>query len=74
MNWFTNRLKESSTWKGIAVILSIAGLTNSEAVSDMLVVVGPQLVEQVSVLITTVIGAWEVFRKEKKVEIPQIPD
>lgn len=66
MNWFMKRLREPSTWKGLLFIASMAGYNQSEEVSNMLTIVGPQFVEQVTSLITLGLGAWEVIRREKK--------
>jgi hypothetical protein len=53
MSWVIDRLKESSTWKGLIVLLGVVGVSLSAEQSQAIVAAGLAL-----------IGAIEVFRKE----------
>jgi hypothetical protein len=50
-----NRLKEKSTWAGLATIVALVGLK-----------VSPDQLGAVSTAAIALIGLFEVFRKEKK--------
>jgi len=50
-----DRLKEKSTWAGLATIAAIVGLK-----------LDPQQLGAISTAVIGLIGAYEVFRKEKK--------
>lgn len=54
MNWFIERLKEASTWRGLSLLLGVAG-----------VAVDPDLVMEIGMAVGTLVGAFEVIRKEK---------
>lgn len=49
------RLKEKSTWAGLATIVALAGLK-----------VDPTQLGAISTAVIGLIGVYEVFRKEKK--------
>lgn len=53
--WLIERLKEASTWKGISLLLGVAG-----------VAVDPAMVVDIGMAVGTIIGAIDVMRKEKK--------
>lgn len=55
MDWIIERLQEQSTWKGITLLLGVAG-----------VAVDPSLVMEIGMAVGTIIGAINVARKEKK--------
>lgn len=55
MAWIIERLKEPSTWKGLSLLLGVAG-----------VAVDPALVVEVGMAVGTIIGAIDVVRKECK--------
>lgn len=52
-----NYARQPSTWKGISILLSAAG-----------VAVSPELMTGVSSVVISAIGLWEVFRNERKGE------
>jgi len=47
------KLKEKSTWAGLAVVLAVAGLP-----------VPPGVVEQVAMAVAGAVGIYEIVRKE----------
>lgn len=55
ITYIADRLKEASTWKGIATLSGVLGLTLS-----------PQHWETIGSAVVGIIAAIEVFRKEKK--------
>ena len=63
------KLNEPSTWKGMTFILSLAGFGLSQNVSDALVIVGPQVIQGISVVITGCLGLWEIWRKENAAHV-----
>jgi PII-like signaling protein len=54
MDWILDRLKEASTWRGVTVLLGAIGIG-----------VSPDLVAQIGLIVTAIIGAIEILRKEK---------
>lgn len=54
MEWIIERLKEASTWRGLTVLLGAIGIT-----------ISPDLVAQIGLAVTAIIGAIEIWRKEK---------
>lgn len=54
MEWILERLKEPSTWKGLAGLLGAIG-----------VAISPELIGQIGAAVIAIIGAIEVVRKEK---------
>ena len=55
MDWFLERLKEPSTWRGLTGLLAAVG-----------VVVSPDLIAQIGAAVVAILGVIEVARKEKK--------
>lgn len=55
MEWILERLKEPSTWSGLAGLLGAIG-----------VAVSPDLIVQIGTIVVAVVGAIEIIRKEKK--------
>ena len=51
--WISQRLREPSTWKGLAVLAGVAGVN-----------INPDLVVQIGSAVAMVIGSIEVGRKE----------
>jgi len=54
MDWVLERLKEASTWRGLATLLGAAG-----------VVLSPEFWLQIGAVVGAVLGAIEIYRKEK---------
>lgn len=54
MEWIIRRLKEPSSWRGIVVLLSIAGVTLSAELQEQIIVVG-----------SAAIALIEIIRKER---------
>jgi hypothetical protein len=54
MEWIIERLKEASTWRGIVTLLGAIGIS-----------ISPELVNQIGLVVVAIIGAIEVWRKEK---------
>lgn len=52
-SWILSRLKEPSTWKGVAVLVGVMGWN-----------LDPELLPQIGVTVAAVIGLIEVIRKE----------
>jgi hypothetical protein len=50
-----SKLRESSTWTGLATLLALAGI-----------VIDPNQLAAVGSLVIALIGLYDVFRKEKK--------
>ena len=50
-----SKLRESSTWTGLATLLALAGI-----------VIDPEQLAAVGSLVIALIGLYDVFRKEKK--------
>jgi len=55
MTWILERLKEKSTWAGIATIAASAGLSS----------VSPELFTGIGAIVISVIGLYEIIRKER---------
>lgn len=55
MDWIIERMQEASTWKGVSLLLGVAGIA-----------VDPALVVEIGMAVGTIIGAIDVVRKEKK--------
>ena len=53
MNYFLSRVKEPSTWRGLAVMLGALGVG-----------VNPEAVNQIGAAVGAAIAAVEIFRKE----------
>lgn len=51
--WLMDRVREPSTWKGLALLAGVMGLN-----------VAPELLLQIGTVVGAVIGAIEVGRKE----------
>ena len=54
LNTILGKLKEKSTWAGLGTIVALAGLK-----------LDPTQFAAISTAVIGLIGAWEVFRKEK---------
>jgi hypothetical protein len=54
MEWIIERLKEASTWRGLVALLGAIGIS-----------ISPDLIEQIGLVVVALIGAIEVYRKEK---------
>jgi hypothetical protein len=54
LNTILGKLKEKSTWAGLGTIVALAGLK-----------LNPEQFTAISTAVIGLIGAWEVFRKEK---------
>ena len=54
MDWILERLKEPSTWRGLATLLGSIGIAAN-----------PDLIIQIGVAVASAIAAIEIFRKEK---------
>jgi hypothetical protein len=54
LNTILGKLKEKSTWAGLGTIVALAGLK-----------LDPTQFTAISTAVIGLIGAWEVFRKEK---------
>ena len=52
--WILSRLIEPSTWRGLAILAGALGIG-----------IAPELVEQIGVAVTAVIGAIEIARREQ---------
>lgn len=52
--WFIDRLKEPSTWRGLSILLAATGVG-----------VAPQLVVEIGTGVMALIGIIETVRKEK---------
>jgi hypothetical protein len=61
MNWLLCRCKEPSTWKGLFVLAGLLGYSFD-----------PELQNQLIISVTALIAAIEIFRAEKKPELPPI--
>ena len=61
MNWLLRRCKEPSTWRGIFVLAGLFGYS-----------LDPELQNQLIISVTALIAAIEIFRAEKKPELPPI--
>jgi len=51
--WIADRLREPSTWRGLAVLLGAAG-----------VAVNPELLQHIGAAVAGLIGAIEIVRRE----------
>ncbi len=51
--WFFDRLKEPSTWRGLSLLLAASGVT-----------VAPELIYQIGAAVVAILGAVEIARKE----------
>lgn len=56
MNWILGRLSETSTWRGLILILTAAGITMS-----------PELVNAITAAGLALVGLINVIRKEPRV-------
>lgn len=56
IEWAIERLKEKSTYQGITVVAGVIGYN-----------IAPELVEIITTICLGVIGAIEIFRKEKPI-------
>jgi hypothetical protein len=54
LNLILGKLKEKSTWAGLATLTALVGLK-----------LEPEQFAAISTAVIGLIGAWEVFRKEK---------
>jgi hypothetical protein len=55
MNFMLGKLKEKSTWAGLAAITAALGWS-----------IDPEQFAAVSAVVIALVGLWEVFRKEAK--------
>jgi hypothetical protein len=55
MNFMLGKLKEKSTWAGLAAITAALGWS-----------IDPDQFAAVSALVVALVGLWEVFRREAK--------
>jgi hypothetical protein len=55
MNYFIDRLKEPSTWRGLALMLGALGVG-----------VSPEMVNSIGSAVIAALGAIEVIRRERR--------
>ena len=62
MKWILDRLKEPSTYKGLAALLALSGLYLSEEAQVAIATAAPQVASAV----LACIGVYNVMRKETR--------